>query len=94
MNAQKRAFLKKEIEKNVEESDILQRANTILKNMVAEELKKENPENHIFNHKNDYLAHLKVIHQLNERVLFNESHIEALGRQYIDMSKQLLEEED
>ena len=42
MNAQKKEILKRAIKENVELSDILQRTNNILKNMVAEELKKEN----------------------------------------------------
>ena len=92
MNAQKKEILKRAIKENVELSDILQRTNAILKNMVTEELKKENPANYEFKQGNDYLAHLKVIHQLNERINFNEVEIGVLGKQYVEWCKQLEED--
>lgn len=85
-----KAQIEKEIIENVNESDVLQKANKILESMKAEELKKENPNNFIFEHGNDYLAHLKAIYQLNVLQESNREKIGELGMEYINLKKELL----
>lgn len=82
--------IEKEIIENVNSSDVLQKANKILENMKVEELKKENPNNFTFDHKNDYLAHLKAIYQLNILQESNREEIGKLGMEYINLKKELL----
>ena len=82
--------IEKEIIENVNESDVLQKANKILENMKTEELKKENPNNFIFEHRNDYSAHLKAIYQLNVLQESNREEIGKLGMEYINLKKELL----
>lgn len=85
-----KAQIEKEIIDNVNESDVLQKANKILESMKAEELKKENPNNFTFEHGNDYLAHLKAIYQLNVLQESNREKIGELGLEYINLKKELL----
>lgn len=85
--------IEKEIVENVNESDVLQKANAILESMKTEELKKENPNNFTFEHENDYLAHLKAIYQLNILQESNREKIGELGLEYINLKKELLEYE-
>ena len=82
--------IEKEIVENVNASDVLQKTNTILESMKVEELKKENPNNFTFEHGNDYLAHLKVIYQLNVLQESNREKIGELGMEYINLKKELL----
>lgn len=82
--------IEKEIIENVNESDVLQKANKILEGMKVEELKKENPDNFTFDHENDYLAHLKAIYQLNVLQESNREKIGELGMEYINLKKELL----
>lgn len=85
-----KAQIEKEIIENVNESDVLQKANKILESMKAEELKKENPNNFTFEHGNDYLAHLKAIYQLNVLQESNREKIGELGLEYINLKRELL----
>jgi len=82
--------IEKEIVENVNESDVLQKANRILEEIKTEELKKENPNIFTFEHGNDYLAHLKVIHLINMAQQSNREEICRLGLEYINLKKELL----
>lgn len=82
--------IEKEIVENVNESDVLQKANVILESMKTEELKKENPNSFTFEHGNDYLAHLKAIYMLNVLQESNREKIGELGMEYINLKKELL----
>ena len=82
--------IEKEIIENVNASDVLQKTNALFEQIKTEELKKENPVNYAFEYENDYLAHLKVIYQINILQETNREEIGKLGLEYINLKKELL----
>lgn len=80
--------IQKQIRKNVNDSDILQKANALLDKYMHEELLNEK---HHYEHSNDYMAHLKCIHELKESIEKNEKQIHILATEYVLLKKKLLE---
>lgn len=79
--------IEKEILENVNESDILQKTNVLLEAAKVEELKRESEP---FAHKNEYLAHLRFIHQISEIQEQNEDDISILANDYLTLKRELM----
>ena len=80
--------IEKEITKNVNESDVLQKTNRLLDDYLHMELKNEKCH---YDHSNDYLAHLGVLSAIRHAMEDNSKKVDELAVEYLKLKQKLLE---
>lgn len=80
--------IEKAIRQNVNESDVLQKTNALLRNYMQEELKNEKCH---YDHQNDYLAHLGALSALRHAIEDNSRKVDELAIKYLELKRKLLE---